>query len=43
MKDIQNGLGVQNISDPVLKEIYVIYKTKTLTKELIKRYKVTKR
>ena len=28
MKDIQNGLGVQNISDVVLKEIYGICKTK---------------
>ena len=43
MKDIQNGLGVQNISDLVLKEIYGIYKTKSLTKEQIKRYKMTKR
>ena len=43
MKDIQNGLGVQNISDLVLKEIYGIYKTKGLTKEQIKRYKITKR
>ena len=43
MKDIQNGLGVQNISDLVLKEIYSIYKTKSLTKEQIKRYKMTKR
>ena len=43
MKDIQNGLGVQNISDLVLKEIYDLYKTKSLTKEQIKRYKMTKR
>ena len=43
MKHIQNGLGVQNISDLVLKEIYGIYKTKSLTKEQIKRYKMTKR
>ena len=27
MKNIQHGLGVQNISDLVLKEIYSIYKT----------------
>ena len=39
MKDIQNGFGVQNISDLVLKEFYGIYKTKSLTKEQIKRYK----
>ena len=42
MKDIQNGLGIQNISDLVLKEIYCIYETKSLTKEQIKRYKMTK-
>ena len=39
MKDVQNGLGVQNISDLVLKEIYGIYKIK----EQIKTYKMTKR
>ena len=43
MKNIENGLGVQNISDLVLKEIYGIYKTKSLTKEQIKKYKMTKR
>ena len=43
MKDILNGLGVQNISDLVLKEICGIYKTKSLTKEQIKIYKMTKR
>ena len=43
MKDIQDSVGVQNISDLVLKEIYGIYKTKSLTKEQIKRYKMTKR
>ena len=43
MKDVQHGLGVQNISDLVLKEIYGIYKTKSLTKGKIKKYKMTKR
>ena len=43
MNNIQNGLGVQNISDLVSKEICGIYKTKSLTKEQIKRYKMTKR
>ena len=43
MKDIQNGLGVQNNSDLVLKEIQGIYKTKSLTKEQIKRNKMTRR
>ena len=41
MKDIQNGLAVQSISDLVSKETYGIYKTKSLTKEQIKKYKVT--
>ena len=43
MENVQDGLGVQNIFDLVLKEIYGIYKTKSLTKEQIKRYKMTKR
>ena len=43
MEDVQDGLGVQNISNLVLEEIYCIYKTKTLTKEQIKKYKMTKR
>ena len=42
-KDVQDGLGIQNISDLVLKEIYCIYKTKSLTKEQIKKYKMTER
>ena len=33
MKDIQNGLVAQNISDLVLKGIHGIYKTKSLTKK----------
>ena len=43
MKDKQNGLGVQNISDLVLKEIYGIYKTKSLTNKQIQKYKMTER
>ena len=35
MKNAENSLGVQNISDLVLKEIYGIYKTKNLWKEQI--------
>ena len=42
MKDVGNGLGVKNISDLVLKEIYGIYEKK-LTKEEIKCYKMTER
>ena len=43
MKNVHNCLGVKNMSDLVLKEIYCIYKRKSLTKEHIKRYKMTKR
>ena len=43
MKDVQDGLGVQNISDLVLKEIYGICKTKNFTKEQIKKNKMTGR
>ena len=43
VKDIQDVLGVQNISDLVLKKIYDIYKTKSLTKDQIKKYIMTKK
>ena len=43
MKDIQNGLGIENISDLVLKEIYSIHKGKSLTKEPIKNIKWLKK
>ena len=43
MKNAQNGLGVKNISDLILKEIYGIYETKNLTKKQIKKYKMTER
>ena len=42
MKDSGEGLGVKNVSDLVLKEIYGIY-GKKLTKEEIKNYKMTER
>ena len=32
MKDVKIGMGVKNISDLVLKEIYSICETKSLTK-----------
>ena len=41
MKDVKEGLGVKNMSDLVLKEIYGVYKKKNLTKEEIKCYKMT--
>ena len=43
MTDIGRGLGVKNISDLVLKDIYDIYGGKKLTKEEIKNYKMTER
>ena len=38
-----DGLGVKNMSDLILKEICGIYETKNLTKEQIKKYKMTER
>ena len=43
MKDVGSGVGVKNISDLVLNEIYGIYKRKTPTKEQVNEYKMTKR
>ena len=43
MKDVYKGLGVKNISDLILKEIYDIYETKNLTNKQIQKYKMTER
>ena len=43
MKNVQDGLGVQNISDLVLKEIYGAYKTKKPSKDQFKKHKMTER
>ena len=43
IKDVGDGLGVKNISDLVLKEIYGIYEKRKLTKEEIKCYKMTEK
>ena len=43
MKDIGSGLGVKNMSDLVLKQIYGICGGKNLTKKTIKNYKMTER
>ena len=43
MKNLQDGLGTQNISELALKEIYGIYKAKDLTEEQIKKCKMTER
>ena len=42
MKDVKDGLGVKDMSDLVLKEIYGAYEKK-LTKKEIKYYKMTER
>ena len=43
VKNVKNGLGVQNISHLVFKEICNICKTEKLTKEQIKKCKMTER
>ena len=43
MTDVQNGLGVTNMSDLVLKEIYGICETKNSTKGQVNEYKMTRR
>ena len=43
MKDVGTGIGVKNISDLVLKEIYSICETKNPTKKQVNEYKMTKR
>ena len=42
-KDIESGMGVKNISDLVLKEIYGTCGTKNLTRMQINNYKMTVR
>ena len=39
MKNVQNGLGVQSMTDLVLKEIYGIMEQKTLRKSKLKNTK----
>ena len=43
IKDVGSGMGVKNISDLVLKEIYGICERKNPTKEQVNEYKMTKR
>ena len=43
IKNVGAGLGVKNISDLVLKEIYGNYEKNELTKEETKCYKMTER
>ena len=37
MKKVHDVLGVKNMSDPIIKEIYNIYETKNSMKEQIKK------
>ena len=39
MVDVQNGLGIKNVSDLVRKHIQGIYETKNLTEEQVRKYK----
>ena len=43
MKDVGSGMGIKNISDLILKEIYGICETKNPTKKQVNKYKMTKR
>ena len=43
MKDVGSGIGVKNISDLVLKEIYGICETKNPSKEQVNEHKMTKK
>ena len=43
MKNVHGSLGVKNMSNLVLKEIYDRYGTKNLTNQQIRRYKMTER
>ena len=43
LKDVGSGMGVKNICDLVLKEIYGICETKNPTKKQVNEYKMTKR
>ena len=43
IKDVHKGLGVKNMSDLILKEMYSIYETENLTNKQIKKYKMTEK
>ena len=43
MKNLHKGLGVRSMSDLILKKIYAIYETNSLTNKQIKKYKMTER
>ena len=39
MCDVQEGIGVKNMSDLVKKEIWDIFRTKNPTKDQVRKYK----
>ena len=43
MKDVHKGLGVKNMSDLILREIYRIYETKSIIYKQTQKYKMTER
>ena len=43
MKDVHKGLGVKNMSDLILREIYRIYETKSIINKQTQKYKMTER
>ena len=43
MKDIGSGIGIKNISDLVLKEIYGICETTNPSKQQVHEHKMTKK
>ena len=43
MKNVHKGLGVKHVSNLVLKEIYGIYKTKSLTNKQARKHKMTEK
>ena len=43
MTNVHTGLGVKNMSDLVLKEIYCTYERTDFTDEEIRKYKMTER
>ena len=43
MKNVGSGMGIKNISDLILKEIFGCCETKSPSKEQVNEYKMTKR
>ena len=43
MKHVYKGLGVKNMSDLILKQIYGIYETKNLTNKQTQKYEINER